>query len=803
MKYCFKITSLLIISVCFILNTNAQTRTTELFNAGWNFKLDSVGNYEAQTNFTNWRKLNLPHDWSIEFSFDKESPTGTGGGALRGGVGWYTKTFDAAVADKDKVISILFEGVYCRSTVWLNGHLLGYRPNGYISFRYDITPYTLFGKKNTIVVKVNNNQQPNSRWYSGSGIYRNVWLTKTNKTFVDNWGTSVTTPQVSATSAWVNIKTAVKNYLAAQKQITIVTTVSDVNDKVVAKNKIAGITNDKEINQDITIKNPVLWNTTNPYLYKAVTKIFDGDTLLDEYQTKFGIRTFKFDIDNGFYLNNKPLKIRGVCNHHDLGCLGTAFNARAAERQLQLLKDMGCNAIRTSHNPPAPGFLDLCDKMGFLVMDEAFDMWEKGKNPFDYHNEFVEWHKKDLEDQIKRDRNHPSVIIWSVGNEVQEQWTKEGDTTVRIITDLQQIVRSLDTTRPTVTANNEVNKWSKLITANVTDLLGYNYNEKKWPTVLTDWFRKPFIVTESVSALQTRGHYDMPSDSIRRWPQRWDLPLTNGNADATCSAYENCSTPWGTTHEETLKIFEKLKHVSGMFIWTGFDYIGEPTPYDWPARSSYFGIIDLAGFPKDCYYMYQSVWTDKPVLHVLPHWNWAGKDSVDVWAYYNNADEAELFLNGKSFGTRKKQNDNLHVMWRLKYEPGNIKVVSKKSGLVVLAKEINTAENAYKIELVADRKTITADGMDLSFITVNVLDKNNNLVPDAANMVNFSVEGNGFIAGVDNGNQTSMELFKDNKHKAFNGKCLLVIQSNGKKGNITLKATSQNLKTASLIITSK
>ncbi len=810
-------------SIC--CNLLAQ-RSNLNFNSDWKFNLDSTKDFSGlKANIANWRSLNLPHDWSIEFPFDSTSPTGTGGGALRGGMGWYTKEFTIADSDRHKNIYIYFEGVYCRSSVWLNGHLLGYRPNGYISFQYLLSPYLLYGEKNILVVKVNNNQQPNSRWYSGSGIYRSVWLQKTNKTAVANWGTVITSSQVTNQQAKINIITSINGPISG---IKIVHTIYDQTGKTVSKSsggnivsvagikrrtaitagnitkKLTDIVETPSLTESLLVKNPHLWSIENPYLYKEVTQIFDGKRLLDEYETNFGIRSFKFDIDNGFILNGKSVKIRGVCNHHDLGSLGTAFNKRAAERQLQILKSMGCNAIRTTHNPPAPGLLDLCDKMGFIVMDEAFDMWEKGKNNLDYHLEFKEWHKKDLQDQILRDRNHPSVFIWSVGNEVGEQWGDSTDKSAqRIVADLVNIVHSLDTTRPTVTANNDISTNSKLLPNEPTSLIGYNYNHDSWNKVFDRWGRKPFIVTESVSALQTRGHYDMPSDSIRRWPVSWDKPLNTGNADLTCSAYENCSTPWGSTHEESLKVLEKYKHVSGMFVWTGFDYIGEPTPYPWPARSSYFGIIDLAGFPKDAYYLYQSVWTNKPVLHLLPHWNWTLGQTVDVWAYYNNADEVELFLNGRSVGVKKKEGDGLHVMWRLKFEPGTLKAVSRKNGKIVLNEEVSTAEKAYKIELTTDRNSITADGEDLCFITVKVLDHKGNLVPDAMNLVNFTVSGAGSLRAVDNGNQTSMEKFQDNKRMAFNGICLAIIQSGNTKGAIQLNASSAGLQPAKITIVSK
>lgn len=792
--------------LCYSILSIAQTRVTQNFNSNWNFKLDSVIDYSAATGFNGWRKLNLPHDWSVELPFDQTSPTGTGGGALRGGMGWYSKTFTVPASDKDKLFTLLFEGVYCRSTVYINEKKVGYRPNGYISFHYDITPYLLFNKPNTIVVKVNNNQQPNSRWYSGSGIYRNVWLVKTNKTHIDTWGTYVTTPEVSKEKATVRIATTLATAPQQKDNILFTTKIVDATNNVVATAaaKAASVTA-----QEIIINKPMLWSLENPYLYKAITTVTQNGKMVDEYTTTFGIRYFKFDAANGFFLNDKYVKIRGVCNHHDLGCLGTAFNLRAAERQIEILKSMGCNAIRTSHNPPAPGLLDLCDKHGMLVMDEAFDMWEKEKNPFDYHLEFNEWGKTDLEAQIKRDRNHPAVIIWSMGNEIYEQWWKDGEArSEEILNTLHQTIMNLDQTRPTVTANNYTDARNRLLKPGVAELVGYNYHHNEWgDSVLKKWNNKPFIISESVSALQTRGHYDMPSDSIRRWPVNWDKLLTEGNPDTTCSAYENCSAPWGSTHEETLKIFEKEKHVSGMFIWTGFDYIGEPTPYEWPARSSYFGIMDLAGFPKDCYYLYKSVWTNQPVLHVFPHWNeqtgphgWKKGDSVDIWVYYNNADNVELFVNEKSMGVKQKHNDDLHVMWRVQYQPGSIKAVSSKNGKTVLTEQINTAGPAYKIQLLADRTNIKANGEDISFVTINVLDKNNNLVPDAGNLIQFEISGNGFIAGVDNGSETSMESFKDNKRKAFNGKALVLLQSNGKKGSITLKATAAGLQNATVTV---
>ena len=786
---------------------NAQpARAREDFDRNWTFNLGEVANASAESfNDASWRKLNLPHDWSIELPFDSTSPTGTGGGALRGGLGWYRKTFTLPVTDKGKNIFIDFDGVYCNSEVFINGHSMGVRPSGYISFRYDITPYLKFGnEKNVIAVKVDNSKQPNSRWYSGSGIYRNVWLVKTGTTYIENWGTYISTPSVSATSARVNLTTTL---CGTGEYGDVLTTILNAAGKAVAvqtqKNIHIGAL--QTTLQTFTIQSPVLWSLENPYLYKAVTKVICKGKTTDEYTTTFGIRNFKFDVDKGFFLNGKRVKIVGVCNHHDLGCLGTAINTRALERQLQIMKGMGINGIRTSHNPPAPELLDLCDKMGFIVMDEAFDMWKHPKNEFDYSKSFDEWYKKDLTDQILRDRNHPSVCIWSVGNEIPEQWGKENDTAgVAYLREMQRIVRSLDD-RPTVTANNEVRSMNRLLQSGVNDLIGYNYHHADWhpDSVEKKWGRKPFIVTESVSALQTRGHYDMPSDSMRIWPQRWDLPVANANPDLTCSAYENCFTPWGSSHMATLQMFLKQESISGMFVWTGFDYIGEPTPYPWPARSSYFGIVDLAGFPKDVYYLYQSLFTTKNMLHLFPHWNWQPGQTIDMWAYYNIADEVELFINGKSQGIKRKTGDDLHVMWRVKYESGRVEAVSRKDGKVIATTLIKTAGAPAKIVLQADRNSIQANGKDLSFVTVKVVDEAGNLVPDAANNIHFTITGAGFIAGVDNGCQTSMEPFKGSERKAFNGLCLAVVQSTGKPGSIKLQAKSAGLAPAAIDITGK
>jgi len=805
--FCLSLFMLFLSATCFA----QPLRTVTDFDKGWRFHLGNVDDGEKNSvSDASWRLLDLPHDWSIEGKFAKENPATPEGGALPGGIGWYRKTFTVPASAKGGLVYIDFDGVYQKSDVWINGHHLGFRPNGYISFRYELTPYLNFNGKNTIAVKVDNSVQPNSRWYSGSGIYRNVWLVTTRKMAIDHWGTFVTTPEVSDRTATVHIQTTViASKDLGQNWVGIETTIFDPSGKKVGslytskgngKDGNIDLSADKPavITQNIKVEKPQLWSTTSPSLYKAVTKVYslgyDAVKMpADEYTTTFGIRYFNFDADKGFTLNGKPLKILGVCNHHDLGALGAAINTRALERQLQILKAMGCNGIRTSHNPPAPELLDLCDKMGFIVMDEAFDCWEWKKATYDYHLFFKEWHKRDLEDQILRDRNHPSVIIWSIGNEIPQQ----SDTTaLRIAPELAGIVHSLDTTRPITTANDNPGKNNKIIQSGAIDLIGYNYHEFDYATFHDRYPGKKFIATETTSGLETRGYYPQPSDSIRVWPQRWDKPFTMpGNM---VSAYDNTRPPWGSTHEMTWKVMKKYDFLSGMFIWTGFDYLGEPTPYSWPSRSSFFGIVDLAGFPKDVYYMYQSEWTNKPVLHILPHWNWKAGQDVDVWAYYNNADEVELFLNGKSLGVKKKTGDDLHIMWRVKYEPGTLKAVSRKNGKVVLTREVHTAGAPAKIQLIADRSNIKGNGKDLSFITVRILDKAGNLVPDADNLLDFKISGPGFIAGVDNGDENNHDSFKVNYRKAFNGLALAIVQTKEAAGNIIFTATAKGLQPATI-----
>ena len=813
--------------------TSLSAREVVNFNKDWKFCLnieEGLDPSAPEFDDSGWRTLDLPHDWAIEGDFDEHNPSGTGGGALPGGIGWYRKSFTVSKKDQGQIISIEFDGVYMNSSVYLNGHLLGTRPYGYISFSYDLTPYLNWDEDNVISVKVDNSDQPNSRWYSGCGIYRDVRLVKMKRVHLEQWGTYITTSDISKDKATVNISVTIRNedFNSFPFRNSVSLIVKDKKGKTVGKATQAFPERggNISINDTILINTPHLWSVDDPYLYTLVTKIIRNGKCIDTYETPFGIRTIEFRADSGFYLNGEHVRINGVCNHHDLGCLGAATNERAIERQLQILKTMGCNGIRCSHNPPSPILLDLCDRMGFLVMDEAFDMWRRRKTDRDYARFFDDWYERDLTDLVVRDRNHPSIVLWSIGNEVLEQWSdakadtlsleqanlilnmghsadqlaQEGEMTVNslITARLAGIIKELDPTRPVTAGCNEPSPGNHLFRSGAIDVIGYNYHNQNVPAVPRLFPGKPIIITESVSALMTRGFYEMPSDKMMTRPARWDRPYYNPTF--SCSAYDNVCTPWGSHHEENLIFLNSQPFVAGQYIWTGFDYIGEPTPYGWPARSSYFGIVDLAGFPKDIYYLYQSEWTDTPVLHLFPHWNWTPGEQIDMWCYYNNADEVELYINGKSQGIRSKDAEHLHVVWNVTFEPGTVKVVARKDGVETASQEIHTAGEPAQIRLTPDRSTISSNGTDLSFVTVEILDKDGNLCPNAENLVQFEISGNGFIAGVDNGSPISLERFKDNKRKAFYGKCLVVLQNNGKKGIIKLDAVSEGLKRAHIDI---
>ena len=650
-----------------------------------------------------------------------------------------------------------------------------------------------------VAVRVDNSDQPNSRWYSGCGIYRHVWLTKTHPIHVRHWGVYVHDGKVE-----------VDYENPTRQKVTVKNMLLDADGKVVARS-----TGQSSYLSPLT-SHLKKWSCEDPYIYKVRTQLIAGGKVVDEVETTTGFRDFRFDAKTGFWLNGQNFKLNGVCEHHDFGCLGAALHEDALHRKLLKLKAMGVNAIRSSHNPPAPELLNMCDTMGLIVMDESFDMWRRRKTQNDYARFFDEWHERDLTDLVVRDRNHPSVLMWSIGNEVLEQWSsaeadtltleqanlilnaghdastlaKDGELSVQslLTQHLADIIKRYDTSRPITAGCNEPDPNNHLFKSGAIDLVGFNYHHQWVKDVPKNFPDKPFIFSESVSALQTRGYYLMPSDSIIVAPKEWWMPYTDPSY--MCSAYDNMHASWSSTHEQTWDVVKHSPYVGGQFIWTGFDYIGEPTPYGFPARSSYFGIIDLAGFPKDSYYLYQSEWTQKPVLHLFPHWNWLPGQTVDMWCYYNNADEVELFINGKSQGTRTKDDHTYHVMWRVAYEPGEVRAVARKDGKVVREQTIRTAGQPDHIRLSVDYQ-----GRDLCFVCADVVDQDGRLCPWAEDQISFSVDGDAQILATDNGCQTSMERFTSPQRRAFFGKCLVVV-----KGHGTLKAQSPMLKAASMVV---
>ena len=783
--------------------TSIQARQRQNFDADWLFVLgDSTQMSQVDYNDSYWRRLNVPHDWAREGDFFVGNPSGAGGGALPGGIGWYRKHFEVKGEEvKREKFFLEFDGVYMNSTVYVNGQKVGFRPYGYSSFEYDITPYIKQGE-NVVAVRVDNSDQPNSRWYSGCGIYRHVWLTKTHPIHVKHWGVFVHDGKVE-----VDYENPTK------QQVIVKNSLIDQSGKTVATTK--------DFSFHIPQSSLHMWSCEDPYIYKVRTQLIAGGKVVDEVETTTGFRDFKFDAKTGFWLNGKNFKINGVCEHHDFGCLGAALNEDALHRKLTKLKAMGVNSIRSSHNPPAPELLNMCDTMGLIVMDESFDMWRRKKTQNDYARFFDEWHERDLTDLILRDRNHPSILMWSIGNEVLEQWSsaeadtltleqanlilnaghdastlaKDGELSVQslLTQHLAEIVKRYDTSRPITAGCNEPSPNNHLFKSGAIDLIGFNYHHQWVKDVPQNFAGKPFIFSESVSALQTRGFYMMPSDTVYKAPKEWWLPYTDPSY--MCSAYDNMHASWSSTHEETWDVVKHNDFVGGQYIWTGFDYIGEPTPYGFPARSSYFGIIDLAGFPKDTYYMYQSEWTQKPMLHLFPHWNWVPGDYIDMWCYYSGADEVELFINGKSQGVRRKTDHQpdgwkpglcteYHVGWRVTFDPGEVKAVSRKDGKVVCEQVIKTAGAPDHIRLSVDYQ-----GKTTTFITAEVVDKDGNLCPWADDEIHFIYEGEGGILGTDNGCQTSMERFTSPKRKAFFGKCLVVATG---PGSITAKSATLN-----------
>ncbi len=809
-----------------------SNRQRLLMDFNWKFQLgDQQGAEQTSYDDNNWRMLNLPHDWSIEGEYNKDEPTGGSGGYLPTGIGWYRRHFQVDKNDLNKHIWIEFDGVYMNSDVWLNGHHLGKYPYGYSSFYYELTPH-LVASENIIAVKVDNLNQPNTRWYTGSGIYRHVWLVKTDPLHIAHWGIYAVTPSVSTESATIDIKINIENKDRSLRKGKLKNILYNNEGKEVGQTEInfsVEAEKSSEISQQLKVTSPDLWSLEKPYLYKLLSIIYDGDKKIDEVTTDIGIRQIEYDVDKGFFLNGKHIKMNGVCLHHDGGCVGAAVPEAVWERRLKKLKEMGCNAIRTSHNPPSPEFLDLCDRMGFLVMDEAFDEWKYGKRKFGYHEYFDEWAEIDLRAMIHRDRNHPSIVMWSVGNEIPEQKDEKGDELLKTLID---ICHREDPTRPVTSGLDNIAADGGAATLdfmNMLDIVGYNYvdrwHERRELYYSIDRHEHPnwkMIGTESISnSGGIRGEYSFGENTssihpdINFWMNERN-PLRN-ESNSFMPSYNF----WMIGAEQLWKFVRTHDYVIGDFMWTGIDYLGESV---WPNKHTSFGVLDLCGFPKDGFYFYQSQWTEEPMVHIFPHWNWQGKESqVMPVLCYTNCDAVELFLNGKSFGEKRLEfprqgtsggwnkyenpqvfptTADLHLQWDVPYEPGILKTVGKKDGKIVYTKEIKTTGKPAALQLNIDMDSLTANSQDVAHIEVRVVDADGNIVPTANNLVKFFIEGEGKIIGVDNGNPQDHNSYKINQRNAFNGLCLAIIQSTNKPGKIKLIAKSDGLKEAFVEISS-
>jgi len=761
----------------------------------------------AQAGFddSQWRLLNLPHDWGVEGQFERALP-GSTGKLPWFGVAWYRKHLDIPATDAGKKIYLDVDGAMAYAAVWCNGKFVGGWPYGYASWRVDLTPYLKFGGDNVVAIRLDN-PRDSSRWYPGGGIYRNVWLVKNSPVHVTHWGTYVTTPLVGPAAATVKIQVSVDNDADADATVTLKNEIFELGadggkGKSIASISVDGVKVAAHQSQSstgqIAFKNPKLWSLEKPQRYVVVTSVEQDGKIVDSYETPFGIRTIQFTADNGFLLNGKRVPINGVCDHSDLGPLGSAINTRGLERQVEILKAFGCNAIRTSHNPPSPELLDLCDKMGMLVMDESFDCWESGKTRNDYHLLFDDWHERDWRAELRRDRNHPSVILWSIGNEVGEQGNRSK---FWIAAQLTAIAHEEDPTRPTTSANSDVNAGFNGFNTNE-DVFGYNYKPTQYGRFRAANPNDPLFGSETASCVSSRGEYFFPTNmntpaGLANFNNR-----NGGKARNQMSSYDLYAPSWATPPDWEFTGQEKYPFTAGEFVWTGFDYLGEPTPYDRTSRSSYFGIVDLDGFPKDRFYLYQSVWRpDFPMAHILPHWNWPERtNQVTPVHVYTSGDAAELFLNGKSLGLKKKGQYEYRLHWdEVVYQPGTLKVVAYKNGKKWATDEVKTTGPATKLTLQADRNKIADDGQDLSFVTVTVADKNGLMVPRSMNHIKFSIAGPGEIVAVDDGDPTNLEPMQAKEHDAFNGLALVIVRTKaGQPGTIVLKAETDGLKPATI-----
>jgi len=776
-----------------------------------------------------WRKVRLPHDWGIEGPFKQEYPGDTG--KLEWwGIGWYRKHFTLPAAPAGTRWYLQVDGAMAYAAVWLNGRFVGGWPYGYSSWQVDLTDEIKPGSDNVVAIRLDNPPR-SSRWYPGGGIYRNVWLVRTASVHLAHWGTYITTPEIDAKVATVNLRAEVENDSSESATITVETRIHELGDRERPSARTVASTTPVEttvhahsrevINFTNAIPNPKLWTLRRPSRYVAVTTIEQNGRQLDAFETPFGVRKIEFTPDRGFLLNGERVPLNGVCDHHDLGALGSAINVRPLERQIALLQEMGCNAIRTSHNPPAPELLELCDRMGMVVMDEAFDCWVRGKTRNDYHLLFPDWHERDLRAMIRRDRNHPCVILWSIGNEVIEQGSPSGH---EVAGELAAIVHSEDPTRPVTAGCNDgragFNGFQKRV-----DVFGYNYKPSEYGKVREANPALPLFGSETASCVSSRGEYFFPVSNDK----------SKGRADFQVSSYDLYAPPWAMPPDTEFHGQDEFPFVAGEFVWTGFDYLGEPTPYNAdtsnllnftdpgqrarfeqelkelgkihvPSRSSYFGILDLAGFKKDRFYLYQARWRPElRMVHILPHWTWPERvGQITPVHIYTSGDEAELFLNGRSLGRKKRGRYEYRLRWDdVVYQPGELRAVAYKDGKHWAEDVVKTAEAADRLTLEPENRTLAADGKDLCYVRTIVADRAGLLVPRSHNHIAFEVSGPGEIVGVDNGDATSFESFQAKAHDAFNGLCLVIIRSTGEAGTIHLKATSPGLREAEAKITAR
>ncbi len=826
----FTILALLALPLCL---SAAEIRTEILLEKGWKFTRDDNSNFkDTHYNDVTWESVVVPHDWAIYGPFsinnDKQNTAitqdgqkeamehaGRTGGLPFVGTGWYRYPLNIENYNPENKYTLVFDGAMSHARVYINGKQAGYWPYGYNSFIIDATPF-LNGAENTLAVRLENSNE-SSRWYPGAGLYRNVHLVTTGRARVPEWGTQIITTGLYDSYARLHQKTewSFPNSELTMKNYTIKTEILNPNGKVVAKANTDGnnFSGGNFFEQDFVIENPLLWTPETPNLYTSVSKVYEGGSLKDEYTSTFGIRTVEIRAGEGFFLNGKRVQFKGVCNHHDLGPLGGIANEAGIRRQIRILKDMGCNAIRTSHNMPAPELVKACDEMGMMLMAESFDEWATAKVQNGYHREFNEWVEKDLVNLIRHFRNNPSIVMWCIGNEVPDQGSH--DQGPKMALRLQNICHREDPTRPVTNGMDQPDNVMKNSMAAIMDVPGFNYRSFKYVENIKGLPQGLVLGSETASTLSSRGIYKFPVE--RKAMAKYE--------DHQASSYDVEHCGWSDLPEDNFIQHDDLNYCIGEFVWTGFDYLGEPTPYysDWPSHSSLFGIIDLAGLPKDRYYLYRSHWNeDAETLHILPHWNWKGREGeITPIFVYTNYPSAELFINGKSQGKRTKdfsitvdnstsreaensfkRQKRYRLMWMdTKYEPGTVKIVAyDKEGNAVAEKEMHTAGKPHHIELEVDRDLITADGKDLAFVTVKVVDKKGNLCPTSDNEISFKVTGNGYYRAGANGDPTSLESFQEPHMKVFSGMMTAIVSSTEEAGKITLEATSKKLKKAKVII---